>query len=550
MASAIFSAIGRGYSARSILSAIGRKAPRYANTISTAYYAGYAAEQILSRIASKKDGKNYDPKLFMTAHERTRKNEQDTKRNNLLKVLASAGTLAAAGVGIYALMQRGKAIQASQIIMPERAQLTGKPGKEGATFYGGSKPGPKQITNQQKLLPAPRNPSNPNPNAPSSPQGPLMPLGGHPNQPQTQQQNQPIHNPPSPTQANNVKMVRSLQEERLFKDIVEGGYDEKINELILRSVLPRDIIGIMDKAEGGLEQVIKDFSSYMQGNQAPSQNLNEMPQESNALEPQQEPPMQQAQQTQQSPEMMQPQAPPQQQQITPQQQVQKPVAQQIQEMDQNIPQKRETNEPMSPPIQRPTDRHAPTKPRLASLMNGEIGEIKEIKHGVVTLDINGKERKVKASEITMEDPELEGAIRKTLDSIPEELKSSNIQSSTYVPQIELMLNQHYSGEMYWYLGVPEEDYLAVSLGTFAPKGEAVTGIAKYNPKVKDSRGAGNSELITQNPRFSKENEGITWGKAKNEYSILHTIQKTLNKISKERYDEHGNLIQTKPRKKK
>ena len=50
--------------------------------------------------------------------------------------------------------------------------------------------------------------------------------------------------------------------------------------------------------------------------------------------------------------------------------------------------------------------------------------------------------------------------------------------------------------------------------------------------------------------YSKENENITWGYAKTKYDALERIRPSLKKISRERYDKEGNLIQSKAKGKK
>jgi hypothetical protein len=198
-----------------------------------------------------------------------------------------------------------------------------------------------------------------------------------------------------------------------------------------------------------------------------------------------------------------------------------------------------------PQIQKPS---APSKP-LVSLKNGQMGTLEGIDRGVASVNVDGKIIKEKANQLSLEGPEVEKAARTLLDMIPEGLKSTALMSMVYIPEYEMVVEHFYDGKSAWYKGVPEDVYENIALGTYAPKGEAKTGVAEYKPSVADSRGAGNSLEITRNPLFAKENEGRTWGYAKNEYNLLHSMQKTIHKISKESYDKEGKLIEPKAKKK-
>lgn len=185
-----------------------------------------------------------------------------------------------------------------------------------------------------------------------------------------------------------------------------------------------------------------------------------------------------------------------------------------------------------------------------------IGEIKhEGKAGTIA-EIDGKQKSFnpgdveKLSEEKIQD--VEQALRHVVDSIPENLKSTNLQSIVYVPieGVNLMLSQFYDGKWAWYLDVPEETYRNISMGTYEPKTEGQTGIAQYKPGVADSRGAGFSKEIVQNPKYSKENKGVTWGYADSEYNLLKSLQPLLHKISKGKKDEFGNVKEPKQEKRK
>src|SRR6185503_9868595 len=154
MASVLFQAIGRGYSARTILNSLSSRSPQYAEAINKAYMYGYTANHILANIASRKDKKNYDPDMFLTDFEKTQKRDQDRKKTQLLGTLAAAGTLGAVGAGLYALIQRNKPIYPEVILAPSKGK-TAKEKKEPYTIHR-ERPlltnQQKQISNKQKQL--------------------------------------------------------------------------------------------------------------------------------------------------------------------------------------------------------------------------------------------------------------------------------------------------------------------------------------------------------------------------------------------------------------
>ena len=526
MASAIFNAIGRGYSARAVLGAIGRRAPEYSRTINEAYYTGYTATSILRSLVNKMEGKNYDEDRFLTARERTLKNDQKNKTRAYTQAVAAMGTAGAVAAGAYALMERNKPPRTELIIPPKDHKTKGK---NQPTIEQNRLALPyhqKQITSTQNKQIA-HHPERKPQQQPPIITPPIPPQNQQSNQPQ---QNIPSYNPLS------VDIVKNLREDQRFKNIIEAGYDPLVTTQILRQIIPKNILPVLEKAEGGLEQLVKDYSGYLKDSQhqqreMQQQQLQKQPQFNPGKEAydqggQAELPRMQNQQMQQQPKAPEQQPIP--QQMQPQQRAPEPIA------------------PVEQPqVQKPS---AQTKP-LVSFKNGKIGTLEGIEKGVASVNIDGNIVKDKANQLTIEGPEAENASRQLVNAIPEGMKSTAIMSATYIPQYEMAVLKYWSGETAWFTGLPEHDYEQIALGTYTPKGEARTGIAEYKPSVGDSHGAANHELIVKNPRFSKENKGKTWGYAKNEFDLLHGMQKHLLKYSKERYDKEGNLITSKRKKK-
>jgi hypothetical protein len=92
IASMIAKAIGRGFTAKTILGYVSQQFPQYANKISHAMTLGYAADKILKHLVDPK-GKNPDGDEYLTDSEKTDKNDKAMKR----KAAIGAG---AAGLGI------------------------------------------------------------------------------------------------------------------------------------------------------------------------------------------------------------------------------------------------------------------------------------------------------------------------------------------------------------------------------------------------------------------------------------------------------------------
>lgn len=555
MATPIFRAIGRGYSARTILKNIGERYPHYAANINNLYYSGYAANSILASLASHKEGKNYDPDMFLTEHEKTFRRDQQEKTKDYMRAIAMAGTAGAIAAGAYEVYRRNKPLQGELIIPPSYGKKAGKKGSQYTIEQENLR-----LPNYQKQIPYKQGkitnkgqvpaigPIAPKP-APQQPrQGPVAPTQGplKPTQPisPTLRQNQGMQQQQAPQQPASynpkmVDLVKNLKEEQRFKNIIDAGYEPLVTTQILRGLIPKEILPVIEKAPGGLEQVVKDYTGYYKDEQRKQRELQEQEQK---LEKQPEI------------EIPEPEEPAEQvgQVQLPTAETQRPPEskQQIQEERQPEPQM-PAQQPIVPrtpinpieqkQIEKPSEPAKEIKPQV-SLKNGKIGDLESIKNGVATINVDGKIHKEKASNIEEGPPDLEKAVRDVLGSIPENLKSTNLQSIVHIPGLNVMLTQFYDGKWAWYLDVPENIYKNISLGIYQPKGEAITGIAEYKPSSSDSRGAGFDQEIKKNPKYAKHNKGITWGYADNEYSILHKIQPMLHKISKERYDKEGNLI--------
>lgn len=189
---------------------------------------------------------------------------------------------------------------------------------------------------------------------------------------------------------------------------------------------------------------------------------------------------------------------------------------------------------------------------LAITPEGDLGNIKSIDGDKVTIDVDGKSKTVRMSDVQLETPDVERAARTLVNAIPEKSKSTAMASAIHVPipGLDLMVVKFHDGKVAWYRDVPEKLYESIALGTYSPKTKKKTGIAEYTPGVFDSRGAGFSEQLSRNPKYGKDTKGIMWGYANNLYDFLSDVQPIFHKLSKEEYDEEGNIKQKRAKKEK
>ena len=485
--SAILGAIGRGFTSNQILRKLANNYPNYANAIYGAQAAGYGANQILRKFHNNKTGQNLPEDAFLTEHEKTRKQDDKRKRNRALATIGVLGTAGAVGAGLYQLANRGAAITPQVLPAIKKTQPPKQVGYNSPVAIGHIEP--RQPNQPQS--PITNSPSNiPKETMPTQPSDPLR---------------DSIKNQRDPIKS--VELVRNLKLEPRFDLMVKQGYDTETTAQLLKMTMPKEVFASMQKVPGGIETIVEDYKNYMSQKKP----------ENNQIQDQQE-------------------------QIIPEQ-MQKQEAEQ-------------KNNPVNLPSQQqlPQRQIESEKPAssFAMLPKGQIGEVQSVKNGVATVNVEGKTKKLKVSEIYPEPEGMESTVRDLISKIPENMKSTALQSTVFVnlpTGNTLMLSQFYDGKIAWYLDVPEDTYDNISLGTYTPKGESRTGIGEYNPSVSDSRGAGFHNEIKVNPKYSSENKGKTWGYAKNSYDLMHSIQSSLHKISKEKYDENGKLIEKKPRKK-
>lgn len=490
---AILSAIGRGFTSNQIIRRLVNNYPKYSNAILSAQAAGYTANQILRKFHNDKTGHQLSEDAFLTEHEKSRKQDDKRKRNRALTVIGVLGTAGAIAAGAYHLANRGGAVNPQVLPAIRQPQAPRQLGYNAPLGIGPISP---RSPNQPQV------PKGPN-NSPQTPQPSLSP----------QEINKPAPSAPLKDALKNqrdplksVELVKNLKLEPRFDLMMKQDYDNETIAQLLKMTMPKPAFLELNKVPGGLDSVVEDYKNYISNNQKQSSELGtKSPQipENNEIEPQE---------------------------VTSQ-----TIQREIQQSQEFAPREQEVM------------RSAP----LAMSPKGKIGEIEYSKNGVSAINLDGKSQKFKDNAIQHEPEGVEDAVRHIINSIPENMKSTALQTAIMIPLPEgnIMVTQFYDGKYAWYRDVPEDLYHNIALGTYQPKGEARTGIGEYNPSVVDSRGAGFHTEIKINPKYSSENKGKTWGYASNEYSLLKNIQPILHKISKERYDEKGNLIQTKPRKK-
>ncbi len=518
----ILSALTRGYAGSKLLNFISKKLPKYADAINTASVAGYTSSAILREIYRNKTGKNLPEQSFMTPYERYETEEEERKKKFTMKAIGGLATgvaaIAAAGLGYNYLKNRNDAIHPSQIL-PAQRNVGPNPGIGFSPPNIGILPPPPQGPGAP-----PQGPSPQPPQAPPQQPAPYQPAPVPPNV--TTPLSQALKNQRNPLQS--IDLVKNLDQQNRFELMLNQGHDDVVTAQLLKMVMPKPAIKAMSEIPGGLESVVQDYRNYINDQKKQQESFAnqsvQFPQETNVpMNPQEE-----INQQQQMP-----------------QQSQQPQQEAIQ-LPSTIPQKEISN------IFNDDDNEIESIGNLAITPKGHVGEVESIENGVAKINVNGKTMKMKTSDIIPEEEaeEVESAVRKIINSIPEKMKSTQLASMVHVPNDNLLLVQFHDGKWAWYKDFPEDLYRKIAIGSYAPKGKGRTSIAEYNPNAADSRGAGFDVEVKKNPRYSKDNMGKTWGYANNEYSLLHHVQKSFQKVSQEKLDENGNVIQPKKRTKK
>ena len=187
--------------------------------------------------------------------------------------------MAAGAYGAYDYATRGtsvgRAIRPSQIL-PAQVQAGAGHGRPITLQGGPQRPTSGRTPSQPRLaLPGPGAKSQ------TTPPTPIRPPAA------------PVKN----TIQQNANLVANIHEVDKFDNIIANGYDVATTASILRKVLPKTKVDLLERVEGGLEQVLNDYYKFRQEN-PPAVRQQTQP----ASRQQNQPPEMQAQQM---PEMMQ-----------------------------------------------------------------------------------------------------------------------------------------------------------------------------------------------------------------------------------------------------
>lgn len=268
----ILGALTRGYTPHLIISNLVRRFPQHAGKIRTAQAAGYTSDVILRHIIDKKDPDYKEIDRRLTEDEETENNFAKQKRDAATQAIGLLGTAGAVAAGGYALYNSGKAIRPNQILPAQRNM----PQQRGGTTLNGTRrpnaprpnlPGqqPQQLGYQPRQIgyqPRQIGHQQPQQNQPS-------PRGPQNNQPPSRgpQNTPPSNQPPQmPNIDKHVNLVRNLQVEPTFQNMISNGKDVVTTAAILRQILPKNKVAILDKTEGGLEGLVADYTRYMRDN--------------------------------------------------------------------------------------------------------------------------------------------------------------------------------------------------------------------------------------------------------------------------------------------
>jgi len=255
----IKAAIRRGFPPSQILTQLKRRFPRMRSQIDNAISAGYTAEYILRHIDSgnsKTRNKSENAEDYLTEHEKVMKRdkEQKTKARNQAGVAALAA-LGLGGAG-YRAIRAGRAITGQILPAQARAPLNLPPGRGPVTLSGGPpKPSPRPSGGAPNIPPGPspsQGPKVPSP-SPIPPQAPTPAAG-----------RSVVTRDPVKT----ATLIKDIKEDTKIKNLLRQGFDTSMTAGILRTLMPKDKLAVLERSEGGLEGAIEDYSQFLQTEEA------------------------------------------------------------------------------------------------------------------------------------------------------------------------------------------------------------------------------------------------------------------------------------------
>jgi hypothetical protein len=243
MIPAISHALTSGYPSRVIINNIIRRYPQHAGKIDAALAAGYGADQILQYISGDKDQR--DPDKYLTDKEKIRKREDQNSKKALMQLAGTLGTAGALASGVYGYATRNQAIRPNAILPAQRNQ-------------------PQRALPQQRPgLPPPQRTGIPPGLPPPQPPGPPpQPINKGP----SPKPSSPVNLPVARESQKNIDLIHNINEDTRISNILQSSPNIELATQILRKVMPRSKVDILDRVPGGLQQVISDYSKYIQEN--------------------------------------------------------------------------------------------------------------------------------------------------------------------------------------------------------------------------------------------------------------------------------------------
>ncbi len=363
----IAKAISSGFTSKQIIDYILKKFPNQSGKIKDALAAGYTVDQVVKYLGGGKKSLNMMPMPEETSTgvntEFARTRQKDIQRSQQEnKYAMAAGTAAIGGLGA------GMATKALSRALPANLLEYGQ----------------NTLQQPRSIPPTSQPPMGPGPNSPG-----VQVMGGNPpSQPMPSPAN--IPQPPVSTQGivpqrdikKSVDLIKNIGEESRVKNLIEGGLAPKDIAGVLRKLVGKEKLQVLEGAEGGLESAIEDYA----------QSIVKQPKDLTETIPTSE-------------EMLQ----------------QNALEPEEKKEDLNLPE--ETIE-SAKPIEKNQTVVAPQG----------IGEVKAIRNGKALVEIDGKTHQIDESEL--EQPiyskeEIAKTYNDLMSMIPEEHKSGFIQWAGY-----------------------------------------------------------------------------------------------------------------------